>query len=171
MGNWYVIQVRSRMEEKIKDICEKLISKDILMSSFIPKRRLVKKIHGKWEEIEEILFSGYVFLVSDHPEELYSELKKVPDLTKLLGKIEKEFFPLYEDEIIFLKSMYDEENVVHMSEGIIENDIVKITNGPLKGKEGMIAKIDRHKRIAFIEVELFGKITQAKVGLEIIKKT
>ena len=171
MEKWYVIQVRTRLEEKIKNQCETYISSEVLKKSFIPKRKLVKKIRGKWEEVEEILFGGYVFLVSDNPAKLYNELKKIPDLTKLLGKIEKEFFPLYDDEIIFLESMYDEENIVQISHGIIENDTVIIKDGPLKGKERIITKIDRHKRIAFIEVELFGKITQAKVGLEIISKT
>lgn len=171
MEKWYVIQVRSRQEEKIKKSCEILISNDILTKCFIPKNKRLKKVTGKWIEVDETLFPGYVFLVSDYPDGLFLELKKIPDLTKMLGKTDHEIFPLYDDEVEFLKSFSNEEYVVEMSVGFIENDIVKITSGPLQGKEGIIKRIDRHKRIANIEVELFGKITQAKVGLEIISKT
>lgn len=171
MEKWYVIQVRSKAEERIKKICEMMISEEILTEAFIPKNKRLKKMNGKWNEVEEILFSGYVFLVSDHPDELYLELKKVPDLTKMLGHIENEIYPLYDEEVEFLKSFSDNNHVVEVSTGFIENEIVRITQGPLKGREGIITKIDRHKRMAIIEVELFGKTTQAKVGLEIISKT
>lgn len=171
MEKWYVIQVRSKAEEKIRRSCEMLISKEILKECFIPKNKRMKKIKGNWIEIEEILFTGYVFLVSDDPDKLYLELKKVPDLTKMLGHVDGEIFPLYDDEVEFLKSLSDCEHVVEISTGLIENDEVRIVSGPLKGREGIIRKIDRHKRVALIEVELFGKTTQAKVGLEIVSKT
>ena len=171
MEKWYVIQVRSKLEEKIKKSCEMIISKEFLKECFIPRNLRLKKINGKWIEDEEILFNGYVFLVSDTPDELFLELKKIPDLTKMLGKSNNEIFPLYDDEVAFLKSLSNDGHVVEMSTGIIINDLVNITSGPLQGKEGIIKKIDRHKRIAFIEVELFGKTTIAKVGLEIISKT
>ena len=171
MEKWYVIQVRSRAEEKIRKACEILISKEVLKECFIPKNKRMKKIKGNWMKIEEILFSGYVFLVSDDPDKLYLELKKVPDLTKMLGHVNGDIFPLYDDEVAFLKSLGDDDHVVEISTGLIENDEVMITSGPLKGKEGIIRRIDRHKRIALIEVELFGKTTQAKVGLEIVSKT
>lgn len=171
MEKWYVIQVRNKLEEKIKKSCEMIVSKEFLKECFVPKNIRLKKVEGKWIEVEEILFNGYVFLVSDTPDELFLELKKIPDLTKMLGKIDNEIFPLYDDEVEFLKSFSNAEYVVELSSGIIENDTVNITSGPLQGKEGIIRKIDRHKRIAIIEVELFGQLTVAKVGLEIVSKT
>lgn len=61
--------------------------------------------------------------------------------------------------------------MVDMSCGVIENDKIIITDGPLMNLEGYITKIDRHKRIAYVDVELLGKITRVQVGLEIISKT
>ena len=112
-----------------------------------------------------------LLVVDNSTESLYLELKKVPDLTKMLGHVDGEIFPLYDDEVKFLKSLSDCGHVVEISTGLIENDEVQIVSGPLKGREGIIRKIDRHKRVALIEVELFGKTTQAKVGLEIVSKT
>ncbi|MEG2506006.1 MAG: KOW motif-containing protein, partial [Carnobacterium sp.] len=63
-----------------------------------------------------------------------------------------------------------EDHVVDMSVGYIIGDKIIVRDGPLKGKEGSIKKIDRHKRIAFIEVEFLGEVRETKVGLEIITK-
>lgn len=57
-----------------------------------------------------------------------------------------------------------------MSKGIIEGERTIVLSGPLKGKEGYIKKIDRHKRKAWLEVELFGRIQNIQLGLEIVSK-
>ena len=57
-----------------------------------------------------------------------------------------------------------------MSEGFIENDRVVITSGPLQGNEGLIRKIDRHKRKAYLEIDMFGRKLKTQVGLEIVRK-
>ncbi|MCC8098207.1 MAG: hypothetical protein LIO44_06625 [Eubacterium sp.] len=60
--------------------------------------------------------------------------------------------------------------MVEMSVGIIENDRVQVINGSMMGMEGSIRKIDRHKRTARIEVNMFGRTMEVTVGLEIVKK-
>ena len=63
-----------------------------------------------------------------------------------------------------------EEQLVAMSTGIIENDQVRILTGPLQGMEGYIRKINRHKRKAWVSIEMFGRSVDMEVGLEIVKK-
>ena len=41
---------------------------------------------------------------------------------------------------------------------------------PLKGLEGKISRIDRHKRLAWLTVELFGRTVELQAGLEIVRK-
>ena len=45
-----------------------------------------------------------------------------------------------------------------------------IQTGPLKGNEGLIKKIDRHKRKAWLELNLLGRTVETQVGLEIVEK-
>ena len=100
---------------------------------------------------------------------MYHCLKKVIGLTKLIGT-GKEVVPLAEDEVDLLMEFGKEEQIVAMSEGIIEDDRVVVTSGPLKGHEAMIRKVDRHKRRAYLEVEMFGRKVETQVGLEIVAK-
>lgn len=108
-------------------------------------------------------------MITDFLEELYESLKSVIGLTKLIGT-GRDVVPLSEAEVKWLLRMGKESQVVEMSEGIIENGIVHITSGPLMGMEGNIRKIDRHKRKAYLEVEMFGRTIDMQVGLEIVSK-
>lgn len=168
--NWYVIQVRSGHEMEIADKCRFFVSDDILKECFIPEYIVKKKFKGKWQNVRNVLFKGYVFLISDHVDELFNELKKIPDFTKMIGKKKDIIYPLKDGEVEFLKTFGKDEHIVDMSIGFIEGDAIHITEGPLQGKEALITKIDRHKRIAYITVNIFNEETTAKVGLEIISK-
>lgn len=169
---WYVIQVKTGNEEEIRRQCEKVIEKDILERCFIPYCEQMKRYFGEWHKEKKILFPGYVFLVSTNAAEektLYFRLKKVSGLTKLIGT-GNEVVPLEDEEVRFLEKLGKEDQIVSMSEGIIEHDRVVVTKGPLKGNEGLIRKVDRHKRRAYLEVEMFGRKIETQVGLEIVEK-
>ena len=65
----------------------------------------------------------------------------------------------------------DEYNYIAMSYGYIVDDQLMIYKGPLSVKSDMVKKIDRHKRIADIEVYLWHQPKRVRVGLEIIDKS
>ena len=166
---WYVIQVFTGTEENIRLQCEKLIDAEVLKKSFIPYYEEKRKYDGKWHVNTKVLFPGYVFLVSEQVDGLKEQLRKVLGFSKLIGTGE-EIIPLSEDEVKLLEKLGRKEQVVEMSVGVIENDCVKILKGPLKGMEGFIRKIDRHKRKAWIEVEMFGRSMEMQVGCEIVER-
>ena len=153
---WYVVQVSTGAEERIRLQCEKKIDKSIMEECFIPQKK--------------ILFPGYVFVVTDYLNDLYEELKHIDGMTKMIGT-GQEIVPLTDEEVEFIQHFGGEDKIVQMSEGIIENSQVKILSGPLEGMEAFIRKIDRHKRKAWLEIEMFGRMQRVEVGLEIISKT
>ncbi len=167
---WYVMQVSTGSEEKIRIQCECHIDDVVLQSCFIPHYEEKRKIDGTWKICKKKLFPGYVFLVSENLEQLVDSLKKVTGFTKLIGTGDT-IVPLTEKEINFLMRFGGKDHTVEMSEGIIEGDQIIITEGPLMGQEAMIKKIDRHKRKAWLEMEMFGRMQRVEVGLEITKKT
>lgn len=166
---WYVVQVCTGTEEGIRTQCLKKLSPPALKDCFIPYYEEKKRFKGEWHTRQRILFPGYIFAVSEEIETLRDQLKTIIGLTKLLGTGD-EITPLTEREEAFLLSFGGEEQIVRMSEGIIENDKVKIISGPLKGKEAYIRKIDRHKRKAWLELPMFGRTQRVEAGLEITAK-
>ena len=167
---WYVVQVRTGTEHNIRTQCSSSIADSILKQCFIPYYEEKRRIRGQWIVQQRLLFPGYVFMVTERIEELYIELKQIVGLTKLIGTGD-EVIPLSEEETAFLLNFGGKDQVVEMSEGIIEGSQVKVLSGPLMGKEGLIRKIDRHKRKAYLEIEMFGRVQKVQVGLEITMKT
>lgn len=166
---WYVVQVRSGTEHNIRIQCNKKIPDAIMERCFIPYYEEKKKQNGTWNTLQKVLFPGYIFMITEDVEKLFFHLKTIEGMTKLIGT-GQDIIPLKEEEITFLKHFGGEEQIVSMSEGIIEGTQVIITSGPLMGMEGLIQKIDRHKRKAWLDLELFGRMQQVEVGLEITKK-
>lgn len=166
---WYVIQVRSGNEADIVRQCRLLVKAEILLECFIPYYEELKRFQGQWHKEKSILFPGYVFLVTDHVVELFHQLKKVPELTRLLG-VGNEIVPLNEKEVDFLRRFGKDKHLVEVSQGFIVNDRVVVTDGPLAGNEGLIKRIDRHKRKAYLEIPMFGRLVMAQVGLEVVEK-
>ena len=110
-----------------------------------------------------------MFLDSRQVVRLYSNLQQVSGLTKLL-KTGDEVVPLTKEEVHFIQPLGGEEQYVAVWEGIIQNSKVIVMSGPLMGKEGYIKRIDRHKRRAFLEMPMFGRVQKIQVGLEIVAK-
>lgn len=167
---WYVVQVRTGTEESILLQCQRKVPTTVLERCFIPYYEEKKRIQGKWTTQKKVLFPGYVFVITETIEELYQQLKIIIGLTKLLGTGE-DIVALSEREVNFLSSFGGEKQVVEMSEGIIEQSQIIITSGPLEGREALIKRIDRHKRKAYLEMEMFGRMQMVEVGLEIVAKS
>lgn len=70
----------------------------------------------------------------------------------------------------YLKGLCDNGFLIGISRGVIKNGATVITSGPLKDREALIRRIDRHKRTAKIEIPLAGEKKQITVGLEIYEK-
>ena len=102
--------------------------------------------------------------------DLAQQIKQAPAFARVLtqdGKI----VPLSAAECDWLVRLTGPTHVVEPSIGVIEGDRVTITDGPLVGMESQIKKIDRHKRLAYLDVHLLGRTKTVKVGVEIVRKT
>ena len=86
---------------------------------FIPYYEEKKKQNGTWNTLQKVLFPGYIFMITEDVEKLFFHLKTIEGMTKLIGT-GQDIIPLKEEEITFLKRFGGEEQIVSMSEGIIE---------------------------------------------------
>ncbi len=167
---WYAVWVQTGREDRMLELCKTFFqNSDVCEEYFLPKYERAKKVHGQWTTTQALLFPGYLFLVSNKPEELQIKLKTLPEFAKVLGD-DDGAIPLYDEEVEFLENCMNKEKVVEMSTGYIEGDQLVIMDGPMKDYQGKVKKIDRHKRIAVLEVEFFSGVTEVKVGLEVVRK-
>lgn len=167
---WYAVRTQIGKEEKLIQWIETLEpNQDIYSDFFILHYEKFHKVNGKMMKKKNPLFPGYLFFVSEKPKELQMLLKRIPEYGKVLGYDEGPV-PITSQEEEFLKSLVNKENTVETSEGYIVGDELMILSGPLVGKQGLIKRIDRHKRLATLEVEFLGQMVITQIGLEIVSK-
>ncbi len=179
----YVLQVRSGKESEVITFMNVLVDKSLFNDAYYPTRKMMKKYRGKWNEVTEKLIPGYVFVESDEPVKLYMQLKKVPRLTKLLGRdVDRdEIRRLTERDERWLRQMMGGKEGQYMDPklrgevgltlvSIDDDGVVHILEGPLKGVEGHIIKYNLHKRFAAVETEFMGQKTVLHMGIVIAEK-
>ena len=139
---------------------------------FVPSREVMRRKGGEWCLLRETLFPGYLFIETEDVRTVLRRLQEVPAFTRMLGVGDERVLPLNQDEVAWLMALLRPlDEVLEMSVGVIEGDSVIVTDGPLKGHEALIKKVDRHRRAAYLDMRMFGRTKTIKVGLEIVKKS
>lgn len=166
---WYVIQTVSGMEEKCMQQCKIYIDKKDYDEIFVPQYIDKKHFKKEWHEIKKVLFPGYVFVDTEAIEPIVKGMKKLNQYTRLLTDGEV-ISPITKEEQKLLSMMMDKDYIVQYSEGFLIGQEVCITSGPLKQCRGWIKKVDRHRRIAKMEIPIFGRRTPVEVGFGAIAR-
>ena len=166
---WYVVQTISGEEQKCLEVCERKLDTSSYNKMFIPK--YIAKIHyqKQWHNRLNRLFPGYFFIDTEQIDTVSAALQDVQRFTKVLRNAET-IAPITKEEQSFLESMMDEDYIVRYSEGFLIGDKVYITEGPLRNQSGLIYKIDRHRRLAYLRINLFGRETPVEVGFSAVAK-
>ena len=167
----YAIQVASGQEAKAEELIRRFVDESVIGEMFVPRFETVRRWKGEWHKRTEHLTPGYLYVETSDVEKLALQLRHVPAFTKLLGNNEV-FIPLNNDEVAWLNAFTgNDRRVIEMSEGIVEGSKVVVLRGPLRGHEAEIKRIDRHRRMAELEVSMLGRMKTIRLGLEIISKS
>lgn len=78
--------------------------------------------------------------------------------------------PLSKEDEKIVTELSDENHIIKASLGYIKGDKLIVTDGPLRGREGEVVKINRHKRIAVLAIEFLCEKRNITVGLEVVRK-
>lgn len=121
------------------------------------------------------LFPGYVFVETDMPPREFltafgAYVYSAHDIIRIL-RSGSDNIALPKDERERLEFLLKGKRCVERSVGYIVGDKITVTDGPLRGREGMIGYINRHNRYADIEIDMFGGKIKARVALEIVEKS
>ena len=167
---WYVIQVTGGKEKSTLFLIEKIVDASAYGECFIPSYKAKKHLRGEWQVVEQPVAPGYLFVSTEAPERLAQELKKINAFARILGDGSR-FYPLQDGEDQVLQAFTQSgSRALEISEGYINGDKIVITAGPLMGCEAKISNINRHKRIATLNLEMCGRMVEMRAGLEIVRK-
>jgi len=172
MEQWFVLYVKSGAED---EIAAKINEQDHV-HAFVPRKIKLYKRQGKLIKVNDIVFKSYVFVeTAMNYESFYVEvvnnIKMHTGFYKTLThKADRNIETLYPQEKQFLQSFMNKDHIIEASVGFVEGDKVTITSGPLVGKESIIKSINKHKRIALMEISMMGRSVEVHIPLELIYK-
>ena len=163
---WYVIQTTAGHEEDVRNKASMLIPE---VDFKVIYRTGKYNYKGKWISKKKIMFTGYVFAVTDDIGVITGNIWKIIDFAKPV-RFSEEYLPISCEEQKFLERLMGDDGIVEESTGIIEGDEIIVREGPLVGLESRIVRIDRHKRLAYIEIEMCDRKVEAQLSLSILEK-
>ena len=168
---WYVIWTTTGKEEQCKALLEHYCN-GLFERISIPTKIMQKKYQDVWKEVEIKLIPSYVFVETGEVFEFGAELKRLSWFAGFnnILKSDGTYAPLNERDAAFIEHLCGKDDVIKPSFAVKEGDRITVTEGALVGYEGFITKIDRHKRQAYVELDMFGRKVKVALGIEVLDK-
>ncbi len=173
---WYTVYCPDKKETELLLLCRQHFTKNAMENVFLLTCDQMRRYEGAWHMEQRPLFAGHVFLESENTEQLLAEQKG-------FGTPGTRLFSILPQEERFLRLLCGEDHHLGFSRGYIREGRTYVVEGPLRGMEAWIRKIDRHKRLARVkvpEMEILGVKETARecrelhkeicAGLEIVSK-
>ena len=166
---WYVVHTMAGLEQKCMQQCQQYVDQADYSEMFIPLYMAKKHFRKEWHDVEQPLFPGYFFIDTKDIQPIQLGLKHLYQYTKVLqnGEIVS---PITKEEQNYLEKMMDRQHIVQYSEGFLIGDEVLVTSGPIRNCKGWIKSVDRHWRVAKMEIPIFGRRTPVEIGFGAIAR-
>lgn len=158
--NYFVLQVKTRDEDTFIKRASLAIPQDIQHSVrlLFPRRKLYIRKEGKTKQDIAPVFPGYIFLEAESLKDmLYWNLRTTPGFFRYLPE-NRSPKPLEGKDLATLKHFISVGSVADASRVYFdENDRIQVLDGPLKGLEGRIVKVDKRKGRAKVQLDMYAK--------------
>lgn len=140
-----------------------------LARAFVPKSRVGVQRGGKWVPGEEVLLPGYLIAEARDPAALSRALRRVRAFARVVRR--GDFLePMPAEAARWVDAQTGAgELPAEMSEGYIEDGVLHVTAGPLKGREADVTYVNHRKKVAYLEMEAFGTKITAQLGIRITR--
>ena len=139
----------------------------------VPKKKLPVRRRGKISQVLKPVFPGYVFIESENilkELEAYWKIRRTPGFIRFLRDSALPT-PLSEHDVLLLRRFISFGEYADTSKVTFdENDRIVVLEGPLKGLEGQIVKVNRRKGRAKVLLDMYGEAYPIDLGFEVVER-
>ncbi len=169
---WYVIHTYSGYEEQVsenlKQRIESLSMEDKIFKVLVPKEKQIEIKNGKRKTIEKKIFPGYVLVEMIVTDDSWYVVRNTPNVTGFIG-LGVRPTPMSKEEIDRIQKRMGVEEPKYKIE-FKPGDLVRISDGPLKGFEAKVTEIDEDKGKVKVLVSMFGRETPVNLDSLQVKR-
>lgn len=174
MKRWFVVQLISGYEEKIKaEILRRVAEQgltDIFGEILFPQMKINEKgDFGDAVERVESLFPGYMFISFEPVPEAFRLIKTVARIFRFLGG--ENPIPLEQHEVDKILGYVKGEVKVDIPKEVVfeTGREIDVATGPFAGFSGVISDVDSLKQRITIMVSIFGRLTPVEISFDQVK--
>lgn len=163
MQKWYVVQVISSHEKKVKKSIEESLASsgmnELITEILLPTEQVSEVKRGQQHVSEKRIWPGYLLVKMEFTEESWAYIKNIPGVIDFLGGGKP--VPLSEAEISnILQELDDRKKGVVQKHKVGVGDRVKITEGVFNNFVGTVLEVNHEKGRLSVLVSIFGRDTR-----------
>lgn len=163
MQKWYVVQVFSTHEKKVKKALEENLElkgmKDVVTDILVPTENVSEVKRGQQHVVEKRLWPGYLLIKMQLDDESWQYVKNTNGVIDFLGGDKPT--PLSDREVAeILKDLEDKKQKVTQKHKFEVGDKVKITDGVFVNFIGTVIEVFHDKGRLSAMVSIFGRDTR-----------
>lgn len=163
MHKWYVVQVVSGLEKRVKktieENCEAKGMSELIENILIPTENIAEVKRGQQRISEKKLWPGYILIKMNLTDDSWMFVRNTNGVLGFLGGEHPSPLALYEvDEI--LKDLEEKKKGVVQKHNIAPGDKVKITDGVFINFVGTVTDVFHDKGRLSVMVSIFGRETR-----------
>lgn len=169
---WYVIHTYTGYEDQVAENLRQRIESmgmaEQIFNVLVPIEKQIEIKNGKRRVVERKIFPGYVLVDMTVTDDSWYVVRNTPNVTGFIG-LGVRPTPMSPQEVERIKKRMGVEEPKYKIE-LQANDLVKITDGPLKGFEGQISEVNDDQGKVKVLVNMFGRETPVNLDFLQVKK-
>jgi transcriptional antiterminator NusG len=166
--NWYILQVHSGFEDKVKLTLESRIKDNGLEDSFgeilVPTEQVVEMIKGTRKESSRKFFPGYMLISMDLNEITWHILhENMPRVVGFVGD-DKNPMPLPDEDAMKIIGRIQDGSETPRPKVIFDiGQAVRVVDGPFANFQGVVDEVFPDKGRVKVMVSIFGRETPVEL--------
>lgn len=173
---WYVVQVHSGYEKRVKTQLEENIEIAGLENNFgrilVPTENVVEMKGGQKRKSERKYFPGYVLIEADLTTDAWNLVKSVPRVLTVIGSKGKPI-PLSKIEVERILGFVEGSKSTiepRLRKNYHVGEVVRVLEGPFNDFTGVIEEVNYEKSRLRIAVSIFGRSTPVELEFSQVEK-
>jgi transcriptional antiterminator NusG len=166
---WHVIWVLTGKEKEFIRRFREIVPCDLYTQVWTPYKVWIKNSGKEKKQMLSKMFPGYVFIDTDSPKAI-QQLIKNEQLCMGLLQNDDEFLRVSDEERQIIDFFTSGKGIAGVSLCVIENGQLRAIEGPLKGMEDKVFRLERSKNQAWVKFDnLLGAERRLSFAVEIIE--
>ena len=172
---WYVVQVFSQFEGRVKQALEERVALAGLQEQFgrvlIPTEDVVEMRAGQKRKTERKFFPGYVLVEMEMSEATWQLVRHIPRVTGFIGGSSDKPTPISEKEVDRIMQRVQEGVDKPRPKTLYEvGEVVRVIAGPFSDFNGVVEEVAYEKSRLVVAVMIFGRSTPVELAFGQVEK-